>query len=64
MSTAFSDDLLRMSSTLACEQKTDRMVAGVTKKLKHAKQILTGHSPTGSSVIKKRNQNWQTFLDL
>jgi len=54
--------LSRMSSLLTCEQKTDKMSAGVTRKMKHAKQILTGHSPTGS-VIKKRHQNWQSFMN-
>jgi len=56
------DIFSRMSSLLTCEEKTERMVAGVTRKMKHAKQILYGHSPNGN-VIKNRHQNWLSFMN-
>jgi len=54
--------LSRMSNELTCEEKTEKMAAGVTRKMKHAKQILTGHSSNGN-VIKKRHQNWLSFMN-
>lgn len=49
--------LLNMANGLACEKETNKMAAGVEKKLNHAKQILTGKSSNGT--IKRRHENWQ-----
>jgi len=57
------NDLLgNMADSLACDSQLKKMKKGVERKINHAIQILTGYSSKNNSTIKKRHQNWQTFV--
>ena len=54
--------LENMADSFVCDSKLRKMKSGVKRKINHAIQILTGYSKANDSTIKKRHQNWQTFV--